>query len=422
MYFSEMEPLVDVAETAAQLVPQEIDGLCRGRTSMKILHVIPSVNPATGGPAEGLKQLCHVYHMGGHEVDVASLDSPKLIEQYNFPARVFALGPGWGVYGYAPHAAKWFKENLARYDVVFINCIWQYNTLAAYRSLAGAATPYAVFTHGMLDPYFQRNFPLKHIKKLIYWHLFLRKILSDAATVLFTCEEEKILARRSFPGYHVRETVVPYGIFGPECDAMAAGEAFLTQWPVLRGKRLVTTIGRIHPKKGTDILIKAFTATMAKDPLWHLVIAGPDQVGIRKSLEVMATRLGIADRITWTGMLTGTAKWGALAASEVFVLPSHQENFGIVVAEAMACSLPVIVSNKVNIWREVESYGAGVVCEDTLEGTKASLSQWQSMRGEEIAAMRLRSKQCFDELFNYDVTAQKALDVVEHIAHQAKQP
>ena len=127
---------------------------------MKILHVIPSVNPATGGPAEGVKQLCHVYHMGGHEVNVASLDSPKLIEQYNFPARVFALGPGWGIYGYAPGAAAWFRENLASYDIVFINCIWQYNTLAAYRALAGSATPYAVFTHGMLDPYFQRNFPL----------------------------------------------------------------------------------------------------------------------------------------------------------------------------------------------------------------------------------------------------------------------
>jgi glycosyltransferase involved in cell wall biosynthesis len=140
---------------------------------------------------------------------------------------------------------------------------------------------------------------------------------------------------------------------------------------------------------------------------------------MRKSLEVMAARLGIADRITWTGMLAGTAKWGALAASDVFVLPSHQENFGIVVAEAMACSLPVIVSNKVNIWREVESYRAGLVCEDTLEGTKASLSQWQSMSREDVAAMRSRSKQCFDELFNYDVTAQKALDIVEHVAHQA---
>jgi glycosyltransferase involved in cell wall biosynthesis len=387
---------------------------------MKILHVIPSVNPASGGPAEGLRQLCHVYHKGGHEVEVASLDSPKLIGKYNFPARVFALGPGLGIYGYAPRATGWFKKNLARYDVVFINCIWQYNTLAAYRALAGSATPYAVFTHGMLDPYFQRRFPLKHIKKLVYWHLFLRKILSNAVTVLFTCEEEKILARQSFPGYRVRETVVPYGIFAPKCDLAAAGEEFLDRWPVLRGKRLMTTIGRIHPKKGTDILIEAFAETLAQDLSWRLVIAGPDQIGMRKSLEDLAARRGIADRITWTGMLSGGAKWGALAASEVFALPSHQENFGIVVAEAMACSLPVIVSNKVNIWREVENYAAGLVCEDTLEGIKASLIRWQSMSGEESAAIRLRSKQCFDELFNYDVTAQKALDVVEHVAQKAK--
>lgn len=411
---------MDIAEPSTQPLSGQIDALCGAGRAMKILHVIPSVNPATGGPAEGLKQLCHVYHMGGHEVDVASLDSPKLIGQYNFPARVFALGPGWGLYGYAPHAAKWFKENLARYDVVFINCIWQYNTLAAYRALAGTATPYAVFTHGMLDPYFQRRYPLKHIKKLIYWHLFLREILTGASTVLFTCEEEKILARNSFPGYRVRETVVPYGIFGPECDLVAAGEEFLTQWPILRGRRLATTIGRIHPKKGTDILIEAFAATIAADPSWHLVIAGPDQIGIKKSLEAMAARLGIANRITWTGMLTGAAKWGALAASEVFVLPSHQENFGIVVAEAMACSLPVIASNKVNIWREVESYGAGLICEDDVEGVKARLSQWQLLSGGEIAAMRVRSKECFDEMFNYDATAQRALDIVEHVAHQSK--
>ena len=218
----------------------------------------------------------------------------------------------------------------------------------------------------------------------------------------------------------MRETVVPYGIFGPKCDLAVAGDEFLTSWPILRGKRLMITVGRIHPKKGSDILIEAFAATMAKDASWHLVIAGPDQVGMRKSLEDMAARLSIADRITWTGMLTGTAKWGALAASDVFVLPSHQENFGIVVAEDMACGLPVIVSNKVNIWREVESCGAGMVCDDALEGTRASLSRWQSMSTEEIAAMRLRSKRCFDELFNYDVTSKRALEIVEHIAGQAK--
>ena len=412
--------MVDVAGLGTELLGKQSGAPCSAGPSMKILHVIPSVNPATGGPAEGLKQLCHVYHMGGHEVEVASLDSPELIEQYNFPARVFALGPGWGLYGYSPRAAKWFKENLAHYDVVFINCIWQYNTLAAYRALAGTATPYAVFTHGMLDPYFKKRFPLKHIKKLIYWHLFLRRILSGANTVLFTCEEEKILARQSFPGYQVREAVVPYGIFSPECDMETAGEEFLTRWPVLRSKRLAITMGRIHPKKGTDILIRAFAATLAKDPAWHLVIAGPDQIGMQKSLEALAVRLGVAGRITWTGMLTGAAKWGALAVSEVFILPSHQENFGIVVAEATVCSLPVIISNKVNIWREVESYGAGLICEDTLEDTKRCLTNWQSLTGGEIADMRLRSRQCFDELFNYEVTARKALDIVQYVAQHPR--
>jgi glycosyltransferase involved in cell wall biosynthesis len=387
---------------------------------MKILHVIPSIDPASGGPAEGLKQLCHIYRIGGHEVDVASLDSPEVIKTYNFPAKIFALGPGWGLYGYSSRATKWFKQNLARYQVVFINSIWQYNTLAAYRALAASTTPYAVFTHGMLDPYFKEKFPLKHVKKSIYWHLFLQRILKNASAVLFTCDEEKILARKSFPRYHVKEVVVPYGIFGPECDTTAAAQEFLAQWPELRSKRLAISMGRIHPKKGTDLLIEAFALSLARDPSWRLVIAGPDSVGLQKELQALALRLGVADRITWTGMLTGTARWGALAAAEVFVLPSHQENFGIVVAEALSCCLPVILSDKVNIWREVVNYWAGLVCEDTLAGVTTSLNSWQSLTDPEIAALRIRSRQCFDELFNYEVTAKRALDIVEYVANQVR--
>jgi glycosyltransferase involved in cell wall biosynthesis len=378
------------------------------------------VNPATGGPAEGLRQLCHIYHIGGHQVDVTSLDSPETIAKYNFPATVHALGPGWGIYGYSSLAAKWFKQNLHNYDVVFINCIWQYNTLAAYRALAGSDTPYAVFTHGMLDPYFKKSFPLKHIKKSIYWHLFLQRILRNATSVLFTCEEEKILARESFSRYKVHETVVSYGTFPPNCDLGAAAAEFLEKWPEVRGKRVAISIGRIHPKKGIDILIEAFAQTLAKDPAWHLVVAGPDQTGLRKDLEMLAERLGISDRITWTGMVKGNLKWGAFAISEVFVLPSHQENFGIVVAEALAAGLPVILSDKVNIWREIVNDWAGLVCEDTLESTKAALTRWSTLTPEDIAAVRQRSRKCFDELFNYEVTSRKALEIVEYVARQAK--
>jgi glycosyltransferase involved in cell wall biosynthesis len=179
-------------------------------------------------------------------------------------------------------------------------------------------------------------------------------------------------------------------------------------------------MGRLHPKKGIDILIEAFARTLAKEPCWHLVIAGPDKDNLQPGLIALATRLGILNRITFTGMVTGSLKWGSLAAAEVFVLPSHQENFGIVIAEAMVCNLPVIISDKINIWREVVNHWAGLVCDDTVEGASTSLARWQSLTHEEIAALRLRTRRCFDELFNYDVTAKRALDIVEHVAHPSR--
>jgi glycosyltransferase involved in cell wall biosynthesis len=382
---------------------------------MRILHFIHSIDPATGGPVEGLRQRCIIYRMNGHEVELATLDSPERVAQWDFPAKVVGLGPGWGVYGYSRRAIPWLKANLSRFDVVFVDGVWQYNLYAAHRALAGTEIPWAIFVHGMLDPYFKKRFPLKHIKKFIYWQFFLGKIMRDANAVLFTCEEEKILARLSFPRYKVHETVVPYGTFGPKCDVGAASEEFLARWPDLRGKRLALALGRIHPKKATDILIEAFAQTLGKDDAWRLVIAGPDQIGWQKELEALAARLGVSHRIAWTGMLEGTLKWGAFSAAEVFVIPSHQENFGIVVAEAQACGLPVIFSEKVNIWREVMNYWAGLVGEDTIEGTTITLRRWSELSAEEIAALRIRSRKCFHELFDFNITSKRAMEDVEHV-------
>jgi glycosyltransferase involved in cell wall biosynthesis len=130
----------------------------------------------------------------------------------------------------------------------------------------------------------------------------------------------------------------------------------------------------------------------------------------------MAARLGIAGRITWTGSLNGTLKWGAFSSSEVFVLPSHQENFGIVVAEALACGLPAIVSDKVNIWREVVSCGAGFVGEDTIEGTESSLRGWAALSAQEIAELRIRARKCFHDEFDYHRTSKRAMESVESLA------
>jgi glycosyltransferase involved in cell wall biosynthesis len=366
---------------------------------MKILHVINSVNPAGGGPIEGVRQLGAANQGQGHMVEVVSLDAPDAAYLSSCAFPVYPLGPGWLKYGYCRRMAPWLRENAGNYDVVIVNGIWQYHSFAVWRALRGGNTPYVVFTHGMLDPWFKKRYWLKHLKKMLYWPWGEYRVLRDAGAVLFTCEEERVLARQSFRPYRCNEVVVKYGTAGPKGDPQGELETFYGRYPTLRGKRLALFLGRLHEKKGCDLLIEAFAKVMGGDPEWHLVMCGPDQVGWQARLNGMAEHWKIAERITWAGMVSGELKWGALRASEVFVLPSHQENFGIVVAEALACGTPALISNKVNIWREVQNGGAGIVGSDDLEGTCAVLQRWMEMCGEERAEMRRRARACFLKQF-----------------------
>ena len=170
-----------------------------------------------------------------------------------------------------------------------------------------------------------------------------------------------------------------------------------------------------HPKKGCDLMIEAFAKVLSHRPDWHLVIAGTDQVGLRGDLTRRAEQLNIASRITWTGMLGGMMKWGALHAAEIFVLPSHQENFGIAVAEALAAGVPALISNKVNIWREIESDGAGIVAEDTLEGTCAMLQTYVGLPEEKRLVMRQAARDCFGARFEIKKAAEALHNVLASV-------
>jgi len=366
---------------------------------LKILHVISSVNPAGGGPIEGIRQLGGTLEGKGHNVEIASLDPPDAPFLTQSPLRVHPLGPNYLDYGFSSRFIPWLRANANRYDAVIVNGIWQYHSFGTWRALHGSETPYVLFTHGMLDPWFKKKYPLKHAKKWMYWPWAEYRVLRDARAVLFTCEEERRLARESFWLYKCNEVVVSYGTAKPKGDAEAEKQEFLAHYPELRGKRLVLFMGRIHPKKGCDLLIEAYAKVLGQDPDWQLVIAGPDQVGLRENLNYRAAELGIAPRVTWTGMLSGTMKWGALRSAEVFVLPSHQENFGIAVAEALAASTPTLISNKVNTWREIEADGAGIVAEDTLDGTCQLFQSYVELSEEKRINMRRAAFDCFTQRF-----------------------
>jgi len=382
---------------------------------VNILHIMNSVNPASGGPIEVVKQLWTTPISGKHHVEIVSLDSPDAPHVKQCPVLVHPLGPAKLGYAFSARLVPWLRANHGRFDAAIVNGIWQFHSFGAWRALHDSSTPYVLFTHGMLDPWFKKQYPLKHVKKWMYWPLAEYRVLRDAQAVLFTSEEERVLARQSFWLYRCKEMVVNYGTAKPSGNPELELGEFFGRYPELRNKKLALSMGRIHPKKGYDLLIEAFAKVLGPHSQWHLVIAGPDQVGWQKQLEHRAEQLGVASRITWTGMISGSLKWGAYRAAEIFVLPSHQENFGVVVAEAMAVGLPPLISNKVNIWREIQADGAGVVAEDTLQGTCDLLQNYLEMPDQEAAAMGQRARKCFEQRFQIDRAAETLLALLKSV-------
>lgn len=387
---------------------------------MRILHVISSANRVGGGPIEGIIQLNHALDTLGHCTEVVTVDAPDASYLVEFPTAVRAVSGARGSYRYSPNLVPWLVQNAAHYDCIIVNGLWQYHGLAARQAAQRLGKPYFVYTHGMLDPWFKRTYPLKHLKKALYWPWGEYRVLRDAQAVCFTCEEERLLARQSFGRYQAREAVVSYGTSAPTGDPDSQRAAFLAAYPALQGKRVLLFLSRLHVKKGCDLLLQAFAQTAASDPRLHLVMAGPDGSGWQAALERQAQSLGIAGRITWTGMLAGEMKWGAFRAAEAFVLPSHQENFGIAVAESLACGVPVLISDKVNIWREIAADGAGLVASDTPAGMLSLLEQWLALSLEEQQAMRGRAAGCFAARFEIMQAARSLVNVLQSSITEAE--
>lgn len=380
---------------------------------MRLLRIIGSTDPATGGPWEGVVRGTAVLAGMGHETEIVSLDPPDAtwLERSRVPVR--ALGSKLFGYRYAPRLAPWLRSNAARFDAAIVHGIWSYASAGTWLALRSCPVPYFVFPHGMMDPWFRQAEPLKHAARQLYWLAVEGRVLNAARCVLFTSEEERRLARGTFFGHSYREQVVAYGAADVGGDEVHQIRAFHEALPSLANRRFLLFLGRLDPKKGCDLLLRGFAAMAAFQPDLDLVMAGPDRVGWKAALETLARELGVAERVHWPGMLTGEAKWGALRAAEAFVLPSHQENFGIAVAEALACSRPVLITDKVNIWREVAAAEAGIVGPDDEAGVTAALRTFVGLDRDRRSAMGAAARQAFQRHFTVEAAARDLVRVIE---------
>ncbi|MCC9599940.1 glycosyltransferase [Stieleria sp. JC731] len=395
------------------------------------------MNPSYGGPCQGVRNLIPAMDQLGSQSEVISFDEPNNDFSSLDPFPVHCLGPGKGPWSYNGAYRPWLERNASNYDVIVIHGDWLYQSIATIKAIqslrkqADGKTLPKVFAmpHGMLDPWFQRDPSrrLKAIRNWVYWKLIEHRVISDSDGVLFTCHRELELARIPFRPYRPKcEIDVGYGIPKPPDSTWEMDAAFRKRCPQLKDRQYLLYLSRIDPKKGIDLLIRAYAkVTSGLEPgrsVPALVVAGPDDSYYAKQMKALVAELGLQHdgstdsgqpAVIFTGMLKGDAKWGAFYGCQAFVLPSHQENFGIAVAEALACGAPVLISDQVNICVEIKNARAGMVSADTFDGTCQTLERWLGLLPTVREKYSDAATACYEQHFAVDRAAAKFYEAIQ---------
>jgi glycosyltransferase involved in cell wall biosynthesis len=323
---------------------------------LRILHVIGDLAPTSGGPAKAGFEMARAVARRGHEATIYATDfgqppgTPRDQVRDGVRIRLFPLAsPRIWLASWEMRRA--LAQDLASFDLLHLHSLYLFHDWAAGGLARRLGKPYIVRPHGTLDPYIFRR---RRLKKALFDLWFQDGVLEDAAAIHYTAEEEMRLAEPYVHG--APGVVIPNGVDPADYAPLPAKGSFRARHPEIGDRRILLFLGRINFKKGLDILADA-VGRLKRDDL-HLVIAGPDGGYLAETRQFIAAA-GLNERTTFPGMLTGVAKLAAFADAALFLLPSYSENFGIAVVEAMACGVPVMVSDQVNIWREVVADGAG---------------------------------------------------------------
>jgi len=332
---------------------------------MKILHVIANLAPRYGGPSQACWEMARAVAQLGHQVSIytTNQDGPGELEvpldrpvrRDGVEIRYFPIQAPrfWGA---SLPLALALKRRIPASDLVHIHSLYLFHDLVAGHWCRRFNVPYLMRPHGTLDPFIHRR---HRGRKRLMELLFEDRNLRRAAALHFTTAEEKTLAAPFT--FQTPGVVVPLGINWEEFAHLPDPGGFRRRYPEIGDKTVILFFGRINFKKGLDILARAFGAVARRRRDVHLVITGPDNEGWGARVRTWLAEEGVAERTTFTGMLLGPEKLAVLRDAALFVLPSYAENFGLAVIEAMAAALPVVISDQVNIWREVKAAGAGRV-------------------------------------------------------------
>lgn len=249
---------------------------------------------------------------------------------------------------------RWLCEHVADYDVVHVHALFSFPSIAAARAASRRSVPYIVRPLGVLNRWGMAN--RRRWVKSLSFRLLELPLMQRAAAMHYTSQMELQDAARF--GLNNQQAVIPIGMDLAPFASLPDKAVFSKQFPATASTRNLLFLSRLDVKKGVELLLAAFALLRAQQPHLHLIICGDGEAAYVAALKQQAAALGLAEHITWTGFVAGELRLAAFAAAELFVLPSHAENFGIALLEAMAAGLPCVASDQVALAVEAAAEGA----------------------------------------------------------------
>ena len=343
---------------------------------MKVLHVIPSIAPVRGGPSNAVLAMVKALRTQGIDAEIVTTNDNGR-ELLNVPLgdrTIYQDVPVWFLprfalpmkeFIFSAALTKWLWQHIGNYDLIHNHYLFSYASTCAGLFARTNKIPYVVRTIGQLTPW---ALDQSRLRKQVYTSLIERHNLSSANAIHCTATGEAEDVQKF--GINTKTITLPLGVDPP--SILPAAKSKLHQlYEIPDGRQIVLFLSRLHYKKRPDLSLESLSKVLAMDSDVHLIMAGSGEAEYVAYLKQLVEKHDLGDRVTFTGFVTGYKKQILLQGSDIFVLPSYSENFGIAVAEAMIAGLPVIITPGVQIAPDVAAAKAGIIIDSESELTEA---------------------------------------------------
>lgn len=388
---------------------------------VNVCHVVANINENSGGPAYSVTNLAQALSEQGVSPHLFTLDyeghgkqvATKNVNLHSYTATKLAkLGRG-----FQPSASQALHKLAAtELDLIHNHGLWMFPNLYARQAATRYNLPLLTSPRGMLEPWSLRN---SWFKKLPAWFLYERQNLQRAIAFHATSKQEAQSLRQL--NFRQPIAVIPNGVNIPNLDTQPSREVLINLFPQLANKKWLLFLSRIHPKKGLDNLLYVWSQLTKKFPDWHLLIAGSDLIGYQAQLQELTVTLQLQQQVTFTGMLSGDQKASALKNADLFVLPTHSENFGIAIAESLAYGVPV-VTTKGAPWQDLETYGCGWWIENNQQALLNALVDAMEISDSERQAMGIQGRNLVYAKYSWKAIAKDMTSVYHWILGGGETP